>query len=200
MVTYEGAACLEQPGNVFQEPNPSSTPFQTLPALTLDQCNWMARQRETKRFEPHAEGQSCRSGHTQAPVPHHLRALSAKPFWVRTEIKRFEAKSTCRQTCLTFGLGPNPLGFGCLATSFHQFDWWPVNPVRLCEAVFTLMTCRRLFDLAASKFITESNGRIFDVSPENKHASPNVKTTRLLHSVWFFLARLFEERTTGFSW
>ncbi len=42
-------------------------------------------------------------------------------------------------------------------------------------AVFTLVT-RGRFLTSASKFSIEANGEIFDVSPENDHTSPNVKT------------------------
>ncbi len=43
------------------------------------------------------------------------------------------------------------------------------------ERVFTLVT-RGRFLTSASKFNVEPNGKIFDVSPENDHASLNVKT------------------------
>ncbi len=43
------------------------------------------------------------------------------------------------------------------------------------EAVFTLVT-RGQFLTSASKINIEPNGDIFDVSPENDRASPNVKT------------------------
>ena len=44
------------------------------------------------------------------------------------------------------------------------------------EVFFTLVTRGRFFLRSASKFDTEANGEIFDVSPENDLASPNVET------------------------
>ncbi len=45
------------------------------------------------------------------------------------------------------------------------------------EAVFTLVTRSRVFDVGVKNlFDIEPNGGIFDVSPKNDRASPNVKT------------------------
>ncbi len=44
------------------------------------------------------------------------------------------------------------------------------------KGVFTLVTCGH-FLTSASKFNIEPNGGIFDVRPENDHASRNVKTS-----------------------
>ncbi len=46
----------------------------------------------------------------------------------------------------------------------------------MCQGVFTLVTRGRFFLTSASKLNMEPNGEIFDVSPENDRASPNVKT------------------------
>ncbi len=45
----------------------------------------------------------------------------------------------------------------------------------ICQVVFTLVT-RGSFLTSASNFNIEPNGEIFDVSPENDRASPNMKT------------------------
>ncbi len=50
-----------------------------------------------------------------------------------------------------------------------------INATR--KAVFTLVTLGR-FMTSASKFYIEPCGGIFDVSPENDCASPNVKTPK----------------------
>ncbi len=45
------------------------------------------------------------------------------------------------------------------------------------EAVFTLGDTRSFFLTSASKFNVGPDGGIFDVSPKNARASPDVKTT-----------------------
>ncbi len=48
-----------------------------------------------------------------------------------------------------------------------QSDVLPRSPELTCEVVFTLVTRGRVFLTSASKFNTEPNGEIFDVSPKN---------------------------------
>ncbi len=64
----------------------------------------------------------------------------------------------------------------CLAEPDSWRRWRiPWDTDAACKGVFTLVTRSRVLT-SASKFNIEPNGEIFDVSPENDHASPNVKT------------------------